>query len=97
MYAIRSYYAPDLYSNIRLMEAGEERGHDMSFHDIKQCYMRLDAVDPEVHYRGRKILDDFDAVITRIRPSVTFYGCALTRQFESMGVLAVNTSSSIIV
>jgi len=86
---------PDLYSNQRIMEAGEERGHEMIFLNIKQCYMKLDAVDPEVHYRGGRILNNLDAVITRIRPSITFYGCALTRQFESMGIYAVNSSTAI--
>ncbi len=86
---------PDLYSNRRIMEAGEERGHEMIFLNIKQCYIKLDALEPEVHYRGGKILSDLDAVITRIKPSMTFYGCALTRQFESMGVYAVNTSAAI--
>jgi len=85
----------DLYSNQRLLEAGEERGHEMLFLNIKQCYMKLDAVAPEVHYRGGTILNDIDAVITRIRPSMTFYGCALARQFESMGVYTVNSSSGI--
>ncbi len=86
---------PDLYSNQRIMEAGQERGHDMVFLNIKQCYMKLDATEPEVHYRGGKLLNDLDAVITRIKPSVTFYGCALTRQFESMGIYAVNSSTAI--
>ena len=84
-----------LYSNQRILEAGDERGHEMVFLDIKQCYMKLDARNPEVHYRGGKVLDDLDAVITRIKPSITFYGCALARQFESMKVLTVNSSDSI--
>jgi ribosomal protein S6--L-glutamate ligase len=84
-----------LYSNQRILEAGQERGHDMVFLNIKQCYMRIDATDPEVHYRGGKILSDLDAVITRIRPSVTFYGCALARQFESMGIYTINSSAAI--
>jgi ribosomal protein S6--L-glutamate ligase len=86
---------PELYSNQRIMEAAEERGHEVVFLDIKQCYMKLDASNPEAHYRGGKILSDLDAVITRIKPSVTFYGCALARQFESMQVLTTNTSDSI--
>ncbi len=85
----------ELYSNQRILEAGDERGHEMVFLDIKQCYMKLDAQDPEVHYRGGKILNDLDAVITRIRPSATFYGCAIARQFESMKVYTVNSSSAI--
>ena len=86
----------DLYSNQRILEAGEERGHEMVFLDIKQTYIKLDASNPEAHYRGGKILTDLDSVITRIKPSVTFYGCALARQFESMKVLTINTSDSII-
>lgn len=85
----------ELYSNRRIMEAGEERGHEMVFLDIKQCYMKMDAKEPEAHYRGGKILGDLDSVITRIKPNITFYGCALARQFESMKVLTLNTSDSI--
>ncbi|MDH5660306.1 MAG: 30S ribosomal protein S6--L-glutamate ligase [Gammaproteobacteria bacterium] len=85
----------ELYSNQRILEAGEERGHEMVFLDIKQCYMKIDATEPEVHYRGGKILSELDAVITRIRPSLTFYGCALSRQFESMGIYTTNSSSAI--
>jgi len=86
---------PELYSNQRLMEAADERGHEITFLNIKQCYMKLDAEEPEVHSRGGRVLNDLDAVITRIRPSVTFYGCALARQFESMGVLTINGSDAI--
>jgi len=85
----------ELYSNQRLLEAGDERGHEMVFLDVKQCYMKLDADNPEAHYRGGKVLTDLDSVITRIRPSMTFYGCALARQFESMGVHTVNSSVAI--
>ncbi|NBL65192.1 30S ribosomal protein S6--L-glutamate ligase [Flavobacterium sp. NST-5] len=86
---------PELYSNRRIMEAGEMRGHEMHFLNIKECYMKLDATTPEIRYRGGKILSDFDAVIPRIRPSITFYGCALTRQFEAMKVFCLNSASAI--
>jgi ribosomal protein S6--L-glutamate ligase len=86
---------PELYSNKRIMEAGEMRGHEMHFLNIKECYMKLDADKPEIHYRGGKILDNFDAVIPRIRPSITFYGCALTRQFEAMKVFCLNSAAAI--
>lgn len=85
----------NLYSNQRILEAGAERGHEMVFLNIKHCYMKLDANRPEVHYRGGSVVSDLDAVITRIRPSMTFYGCALARQFESMGVYTVNSSAAI--
>ena len=86
---------PNLYSNRRIIEAGEERGHEMVFLNIKHCYMKMDADTPEVHYRGGNVLNDLDAVIPRIRPSMTFYGCALARQFESMGVYCLNTAAAI--
>ena len=57
--------------------------------------MKLDADTPEMHYRGGTLLNDLDAVITRIRPSVTFYGCAFARQFESMGIYTMNSSAAI--
>lgn len=84
-----------LYSNQRLLEAGQERGHEMSFLNINQCYMKLDASEPEARYRGGRVLNDLDAVITRIRPSMTFYGTALARQFESMGIYTTNSSTAI--
>lgn len=86
---------PDLYSNRRIIEAGEERGHNMEFLYIKDCYIKLDGKNPEMHYRGGRILNDFDAIIPRIRPSMTFYGCALTRHFEAMGVYTLNSAAAI--
>lgn len=86
---------PELYSNKRIMEAGEMRGHEMHFLNIKECYIKLDAKKPEIHYRGGKILNQFDAIIPRIRPSATFYGCALTRQFEALKVYCLNSSNAI--
>ncbi|MFC5683374.1 30S ribosomal protein S6--L-glutamate ligase [Flavobacterium sp. MAHUQ-51] len=86
---------PELYSNKRIMEAGEMRGHEMHFLNIKECYIKLDAKKPEIHYRGGKILNEFDAIIPRIRPSITFYGCSLTRQFEALNVFCLNSSTAI--
>ncbi|WP_430613350.1 30S ribosomal protein S6--L-glutamate ligase [Flavobacterium sp. JP2137] len=86
---------PDLYSNKRIMEAGEARGHEMHFLNLKYCYMKLDANQPEIHYRGGRVLNDFDAVIPRIRPSMTYYGCALTRHFESLKVFSLNNAAAI--
>lgn len=86
---------PELYSNERIMDAGRERGHDMMFLNIRHCYMKLDADKPEVHYRGGTVVSDLDAVIPRIRPSVTRYGSALLRQFDTMGVLCLNSGAAI--
>lgn len=86
---------PNLYSNKRLIEAGEERGHEMRFVNISQCYMNISSDKPEVHYRGGQLLDDVDAIIPRIKPSMTFYGCAVARQFQSTGTYCLNDSVSI--
>jgi ribosomal protein S6--L-glutamate ligase len=86
---------PNLYSNRRIMEAGQDRGHDMVFLNVELAYMKLDANDPEIRYRGGNILNEFDAIIPRIKPSVTFYACALIRQFHNLGVYCLNSAEAI--
>lgn len=85
----------ELYSNKRLMEAGKARGHDMVFLNVEQAYMKFDATEPQIRYRGGNIIDAFDAIIPRIKPSVTFYACALIRQFDAMGAYCLNTADAI--
>jgi ribosomal protein S6--L-glutamate ligase len=84
-----------LYSNKRLMDAGEARGHEMHFISIRNCYIDITAKKPKIYYRGGEILKGFDAVIPRIRPSVTFYGTAVLRQFEMQGAYCLNGPISI--
>lgn len=85
----------ELYSNQRILEAGSARGHEMVFLNLQQCYVKLDASNPEVHYLGDHQLTDFDAVIPRIRSSVTSYGCALTRHFAGLGLYTLNSADAI--
>jgi len=85
---------PRLYSTRRLVEAGIERGHEMVVIDTLRAYMNIASHKPQIHYRG-KPLEGFDAVIPRIGASVTFYGCAVLRQFEMMGVFPLNESVAI--
>ena len=86
---------PDLYSNKRLMEAAEERGHEIRFVNLSQTYINISATSPEVHYRGGELLENIDAVIPRIKPALTFYGCAVTRQFQAIGTFCLNDATSI--
>ncbi len=86
---------PDLYSNQRLIEAGQARGHTMRFVNVKYCYMNINSAEAKIHYRGGEILDEVDAVIPRLRPSMTFYGCAVTRHFEAAGVFCLNDAAAI--
>lgn len=83
-----------LYSTKRLVQAAQERGHDVRVIDVLRCYMNIAPHHPEIHYRGQK-LEGFDAVIPRIGASVTFYGAAVVRQFEMQGVYSLNESVAI--
>jgi ribosomal protein S6--L-glutamate ligase len=85
---------PSLYSTRRLKEAGEARGHQMLVVDFLRCYMDITAHKPKVIYQGRP-LEGIDAVIPRIGASYTFYGTAVVRQFEMMGVFPANESQAI--
>ena len=83
-----------LYSTARLVEAATERGHDVRVLDPLRCYMNIATHRPEIHYKG-DVVEDVDAIIPRIGASITFYGTAVVRQFESMGVYSINESVSI--
>lgn len=84
----------NLYSTRRLVEAAEERGHEVRVLDALRCYMNIASHNPTMHYRGKE-LTGFDAVIPRIGASVTFYGTSVLRQFEVMGVYPLNESVAI--
>jgi len=84
----------ELYSTRRLVEAGEQRGHDMHVINHLLCYMNITSNRPSIHYKGEK-LEGFDAIIPRIGASITFYGTAVVRQFEMLGVYSVNESVAI--
>lgn len=85
---------PDLYSHKRLVEAAEARGHQIDVINTLRCYMNIASRRPEIYYNGEK-LEGYDAVIPRIGASVTFYGTAVLRQFEMMGVYPLNESVGI--
>jgi ribosomal protein S6--L-glutamate ligase len=85
---------PRLYSTRRLKEAAEARGHQARIIDVLRCYMNIASHRPSIHYKGDE-LEGFDAVIPRIGASVTFYGTAVLRQFEMMGVFPLNESVAI--
>jgi len=84
----------NLYSTRRLIEAAEGRGHEVHVFDVLRCYMNITSMRPSIHYKGEE-LTGFDAVIPRIGASVTFYGTAVLRQFEMMGVYPLAESVAI--
>ena len=85
---------PRLFSTRRLVEAAHQRGHETRVLDVLRCYMNITSHHPSIHYKGEE-LTGFDAVIPRIGASVTFYGTAVLRQFEMMGVYPLNESVAI--
>jgi ribosomal protein S6--L-glutamate ligase len=84
-----------LYSTRRLVEAAEARGHEVRVVDVLRCYVNVSAGRPAVRFGG-EVIDDIDAVIPRIGASVTFYGTAVLRQFEMMGVYTPNPAAAIL-
>jgi ribosomal protein S6--L-glutamate ligase len=88
---------PNLISNKRILEAGENLGHKMLFLNIKDCFLNIQEKDCKIHSKNH--LDEemikIDAVIPRIKPNATFYGCSLVRQFQTMGKFCLNDANAI--
>src|SRR5207244_7818143 len=85
---------PELYSTRVLVEAGQARGHEVRVLDTLQFDIRVSRRNPELFYQG-ELVGAVDAVIPRIGASITFFGLAVVRQFEMMGVYCVNESQAI--
>ena len=84
----------DLYSTQRLVEEAERRNHNVEVINPLNCDLIIEKEKPTVFYNDR-YLDDVDAIIPRIGASVTYYGCAVVRQFEMMNVFSSVSSDSI--
>jgi ribosomal protein S6--L-glutamate ligase len=85
---------PKLYSHKRLVEAAEARGHEIKIFNTLRVTMNITSHRPEAYYDGQKI-EGYDAVIPRIGASITFFGLAVLRQLEMMGVWPLNESVAI--
>ena len=86
---------PNLYSNQRIMEAARKRGHDIEFVNVGECYIKVASNACEIFYDEARKVENIDHVIPRIKPSMTFYGSAVIRQFEVMGINCLNGSEAI--
>ena len=84
-----------LYSTRRLVEAARERNHVVRVLDPLRCYVRIAPNNVSIRYKG-KALRDIDAVIPRIGTTTTFYGTAVLRQLEMMGVYTPNSSDAVL-
>lgn len=85
---------PNNFSNKEMVRAAESRGHVVDMIYTSRCYMSINAHKPEVYYDGAP-LPRYDAIIPRIGSRLTFYGMAVVRQFEAMGVFCLNNSQPI--
>lgn len=86
---------PNLYSNRRIMEAAQKRGHEIEFVNVGGCYIKVACDSSEIFHDEGKKLEKIDYVIPRIRPAMTFYGAAVIRQFELLGMPCFNGSDAI--
>ncbi|MEO1168909.1 MAG: 30S ribosomal protein S6--L-glutamate ligase [Pseudomonadota bacterium] len=85
---------PNLYSHRRLVEAAEERGHEIDILNTTRCTVNIASHRPTISYNG-ETLRGYEAVIPRIGASITNYGLAVLRQFEMQGVWPLNESIAI--
>jgi ribosomal protein S6--L-glutamate ligase len=85
---------PSLYSTRVLAEAAQQRGHEVEVLDTLQFDIRVSRRNPELLYQGRPV-GPVDAVIPRIGASITYFGTAVVRQFEMLGVYCLNESQAI--
>lgn len=85
----------NLYSTKRLVEAAEQRGHEVHVLDHMKCVLVIEAGRPHIYYSGKQITN-IDAVIPRIGSSVTFYGAAVVRQFEMMRIFSAVESQALV-
>lgn len=85
---------PKSYSTRRLREAALLRNHKVRVLDTLKFSIGVEEENPDLFYRGKR-LSTYDAVIPRIGSSITFFGTAVVRQFEQMGVYTANESLAI--
>jgi len=85
----------NLYSTKRILEAGEQRGHEMFLLDHMKCVLVIEQGRPHIYYNGKEVLD-VNAVIPRIGASATFYGSAVVRQFEMMKIFTAVESQALV-
>jgi ribosomal protein S6--L-glutamate ligase len=86
---------PKLYSTRRLVEAAEQRGHEVVVLDHLKCVLVIEKGNPNIFYGGKEVMG-IDAIIPRIGTSVTFYGAAVVRQFEQMKVFSSVESQALV-
>lgn len=95
-----------LYSTRRLVQVAQSHGHRVSVLDTLSIAVEVGLGRSEA-YEMRMIgtsplgltktvgVPEVDAIVPRIGASVTFYGLAVVRQFEALGVVTTATADAI--
>ena len=86
--------SPRSYSTTRLRRAALDRGHKARVLDTMKFAISLEHRYPDLYYDGKPV-SHYDAIIPRIGASITYYGTAVVRQFEQMGVYCANSALGI--
>ena len=86
--------SPECYSTRRLLEAAEQRGHEVEVLNTLRFAIDLQEGEPDLFFR-QKQLSHYQAILPRIGASITYFGTAVVRQFEQMDVFCANSSAGI--
>ena len=84
----------NLHSIRRLLQEAKRLGVECDVVDPLECQVVVEGKSRGIMYHGRE-LPHYDAVLPRIGASVTDYGLAVVKQFESFDTYVVNGSTAI--
>jgi len=84
-----------LYSTSRLVEEAHKQHLKTNVLTPLKCKLLIEKGSPQIYYNEQS-LDMLDGVIPRIGASITYYGAAVVRQFEMMGVMTTINSQALI-
>ncbi len=85
----------ELYSTKRLVEATEQKSHEVTVIDHAKCHLVMEKNASDIYF-GDQEITHIDAIIPRIGASVTFYGSAIIRQFEVSKVYTTLSSLALV-
>lgn len=83
-----------LHSIKRLLKEARSLGVDCEVIDPLDCGLVVDGESSRILV-GNRILGHYDVVLPRIGASITDYGLAVVKQFETLGYFVVNPSRAI--
>lgn len=86
---------PNNYSTRRFVESCKKRGHKIKVLNTLKFAIDLEEGGPDLYYKQKR-LGHFDAILPRIGASITYFGCAVVRQFQQMDVYSANSADGIL-